>query len=127
MHQCLKIPEIVQIIADFLLGGTTQENSPSANLYALSLTCHSFYDPAIISLWSEIRTNLPLAHLFPEDLFRVKGHHPAGFYSNAMIPLRQITPADWTRFDFYAQHVRTFVTGDQLTIMSEKSNLPDYE
>ena len=74
MHSCLRIPEIILAIAEFVRILPTKELLKlynSKNLLALALTCRSFHEPAMSVLWTYTVGLKDLMKCFPEDVCRV--------------------------------------------------------
>lgn len=69
MHICLRVDEIVRIIAHELVGS-------GGKATAVSLACcsNSFEDPALDALWTTQDRLLPLLMTFPMDVWSEGGY-----------------------------------------------------
>ncbi|KAH9912851.1 uncharacterized protein BXZ73DRAFT_55807 [Epithele typhae] len=89
MEKALSIAEVVRHICAFSSNGTL------ANLACSSQTTH---EPATQVLWRNLPNFVPLVLCLPQDALEIDRH---GYCLR-----RVLTPADWTRFQKYASHVR---------------------
>ena len=63
MHPCLRVDEIVRLVASELVASEGQGSS-----VALACCCKSFEDPVLDALWGTQLQLLPLLESFPEDV-----------------------------------------------------------
>lgn len=61
MHSCLRMYELIIIIAQYIKYSGSWKN---ADLLAFILTCHTICFPALDILWEELDDPHPLAYLF---------------------------------------------------------------
>ncbi|GJE97475.1 hypothetical protein PsYK624_136960 [Phanerochaete sordida] len=90
MHRCLRIAEVVQVIADGI--------HLYSDLVSMGLTCRAFFDPAMDRLWRYLPAPEPLIRLLPEH---VRGSEPA----DELKIMKQPSREDWKRFEQYARRV----------------------
>ena len=64
VHRCLKVDEILRIIANELVG-----SGANATAAALAPCSKSFEDPVLESLWETQEQLLPLLQSFPGDVW----------------------------------------------------------
>ena len=60
MHRCLKIDELLEMVADNL---ETEDDT-----VRMAYVCRTFYEPAINSLWSSLEGLAPLVKCLPGEL-----------------------------------------------------------
>ncbi|KAH9846394.1 hypothetical protein C2E23DRAFT_890904 [Lenzites betulinus] len=99
VHRSLVIDEIFQYIANSLCASVNKRT-----LATLARTCKTFHEASLPALWEYQESLVPLLRLLPADTWIEVPHVNGG-------RVLQITRADrieWTRFDYYAKHVRHF-------------------
>jgi hypothetical protein len=62
MHHCLDIPELICIIFELV--------SSNRDIVALALTCKTFRDPALRTLWAKLPSFDPLVRCLPNDIWK---------------------------------------------------------
>ncbi|KAJ7484215.1 hypothetical protein FB451DRAFT_1083577 [Mycena latifolia] len=99
MHRCLSIQEVIRLICN-QLGGSPRGR---AALGHLAVTCRSFLDPSLDSLWRQQSSLRPLLGCLPnfwEDT-------PSGFVRHTNSTCLA-TATDWDRVFFYARRIKKF-------------------
>jgi hypothetical protein len=116
MHRALTIPELLDMIMQYLPKG-----SPS--LAALGGTCVYLNRIVVSILWESPSSLLPLIMLLPRDAISLGLAYPQDGGVPIIVSLgflllkclltlavqcvtRALVPTDWTRFDLYAPHIR---------------------
>ncbi|KAI0646228.1 hypothetical protein C8Q79DRAFT_909525 [Trametes meyenii] len=97
-HRCLYISEIFQEVVEEL----ASQHERRA-LSQLSRTCKALNEVVVPALWRELDSLVPLLRLLPEDAW-IEVPYVTG---SSILQLKSPKRLDWTRFDRYAQHVRT--------------------
>ncbi|TFK69866.1 hypothetical protein BDN72DRAFT_583629 [Pluteus cervinus] len=95
-HRCLYVAELLSNIVDFAFAD--QDNGGLA-LASLASTSKSFHVPAVDVLWRALPNIVPLLKCLPSDLWR-------GSHDMTYTLTRYPRADDWTRFNYYAPHVR---------------------
>ncbi|KAJ7760214.1 hypothetical protein DFH07DRAFT_816633 [Mycena maculata] len=108
MHPALEILEIQEgIFCHYYHHGYT-----TPDLVALACTCKTFQEPALDLIWRFETSLRRFLNLFPEDAF-IRGEK--GDWFRVVRPLRPLVKADFERFSFYANRVRSFVFPEENT------------
>ncbi|TFY80511.1 hypothetical protein EWM64_g3499 [Hericium alpestre] len=126
MHRCLEMPEILQLIINFVyripslseldIDPTTITDFPSGNedLMCLAVTCRRFSEPCLDALWYYLPGLGPLFSLLGLPADFVNEHNMDNdrdhYYSSAREYVEQ---ADYTRFIAYARRVVGLVVDDE--------------
>ncbi|GJE98874.1 hypothetical protein PsYK624_151110 [Phanerochaete sordida] len=99
MHRCLKVHEIIQLIAEAL---NTDRYATQQSVLNLGKTCRAFYDPAMNVLWRVLHDFTPLLRCFPKgvvmganDRERYGGRHCASYWVRTVLSVPQ--PGTLTR------------------------------
>lgn len=66
------MPEILSIIIDNL--DTTRQNGSNQGLFTLAMTCQTFRQPALDTLYRNLNDMGPLIKCLPRDLWKQRGH-----------------------------------------------------
>jgi hypothetical protein len=74
MHQCLHIPEIIQLVFSFFDRSWVGNRA----LARLAQTCTFFYGPAVKALWRDLPGFVPILKLLPQHW--VKFNRETGIY-----------------------------------------------
>ncbi|KAJ7183785.1 hypothetical protein C8R46DRAFT_984989 [Mycena filopes] len=108
MHYCLKIPEIVDSVCDYLdpeIGAQWSPVGGLRDLAMLSRTCRLFEGPAQDHLWRKTALGTFLLACMPSDLWFLQPPI-ASWTPPEMRLLRPICDSDWDRIRFHAPRVR---------------------
>lgn len=73
MHCCLRVPEIVSIVAESLDALRHVRKAPSGkgSLVAMALTCRAFYRPTRAVIWKELKgVTCVFTRCFSEDIWK---------------------------------------------------------
>jgi hypothetical protein len=65
MHHCLDIPELICIIFELVRACGSHRD-----IVALALTCKTFRDPALRTLWAKLPSFDPLVRCLPNDIWK---------------------------------------------------------
>ncbi|CAK5282828.1 unnamed protein product [Mycena citricolor] len=107
MHQCLLIPETVQLICAHFRPTNkhlpTLDAANTSTLAALAQTCRYFANPALDALWVKQIALTPLLCCLPGDCFAIDLDEAGVSHGRWARP---IFAGDWSRLDFYAARVR---------------------
>ncbi|EIW79521.1 hypothetical protein CONPUDRAFT_166277 [Coniophora puteana RWD-64-598 SS2] len=107
MHPCLRLPEVLSIILEFV---HVHEEDACRTLAAAARTCKPFKEPALDKLYREI-SMLDVLKVLPEDLLEVKRAGPNRF----MTFRRAMVLSDWRILERYVSRVRSLVSSDSTT------------
>ncbi|EAU83831.1 hypothetical protein CC1G_09500 [Coprinopsis cinerea okayama7 len=110
MHNCLRIPEIVTLIFQYVYENDENDKQHAKTVANLARTCKAFTSPALGILWHETTLTRFLS-LLPDDSWTSKhtfselsghGWNPRKGMDFTRIP----TPVEWERFRLYANRVK---------------------
>ncbi|KAJ7646245.1 hypothetical protein DFH06DRAFT_1476401 [Mycena polygramma] len=112
MHDCLKIPELVDIICSYLDSPSLIERpGDKCDLAVVARTCRTFNDPALDYLWRSTTLARLLISCMPSDLWAVDSVEGAWMMTKYIRQLRPIEAADWNRLRMYAPRVKKLSSG----------------
>ncbi|KIJ63281.1 hypothetical protein HYDPIDRAFT_113249 [Hydnomerulius pinastri MD-312] len=110
MHDCLQVPEVVNLIASKISEGRFGSKNLKesgrvlqARVAVLNFarSCRAFKEPALDVLWSKLTSLEPLIRCLPRDLWRRSS--PGG----PLVIERALFAQDWEIFHYYARRVRS--------------------
>ncbi|KAH7906269.1 hypothetical protein BJ138DRAFT_652821, partial [Hygrophoropsis aurantiaca] len=119
MHRCLRIPEILVEICEYLAvielssfrRPVVRSRKATAALAAFARTCKTIQNPALDILWADLDYFVRLIQCLPRDLWKVQEVPTTTRYSGPpkqpVIFQRSMTLSDWKVFNKYAHRVRS--------------------
>lgn len=134
MHDCLRIPEIVEEVVSYCAPGTS---------YHLSVTCRTFYSPATDALWESLESFVPLVKCMPSDLLEEETFFESCDYAILVSVSRPCfvhtadetsvwkrfrrdpTPDEWAMFRKHTARVKAFANAVDENSMYKKSGHDD--
>lgn len=101
MHRALSLPDILHIVCDHLIwsadGFPSQESQ--RDMLMLALTCKAFLPISLDTLWSHMRSLVPLMKLLPT--------FGSGYRGGLFVLKENVPPETWRVFDAYAARIRS--------------------
>ena len=85
MHPCLRVDEIVRLVATELV-----ESDGGGTSVALACCCKSFEDPVLDALWECQFDLLPLLETLPEDVWNGRGRTVSVPTTHFYLPLNRL-------------------------------------
>ena len=122
MHPCLRVEEIVRLVASELVASKAEETS-----VALACCCKNFEDPVLDSLWEIQQRLLPLLKSFPGDVWKPDGPTVSVCQQGDFLLLTSLvrkffkrlpTTLEWARFRKYARRMRKVHEPSPLSFLS---------
>lgn len=118
MHRCLAIPDVQRLICESIrdwLGPWVRGSS----LLALALTCRAFTEPALDSLYYELRSLWPLIQCLPHDAWVITVPPKSRRWEKTISLRRALDSSDAATIQKYSKKVRI------ITINSDTNRVDD--